>query len=157
MKTVLIVIISFLVFSCKTEKILTDAEIAKIEKSEKPEKTDDSRLRIEATLGDKVSENDFYTITSVELKGNNLIVVVTFSGGCMPHEFKATGLTINPQALQPIRPIQLSHNSNNDQCKKLITQTLEIDIKQIAVSEAAGSKTIFALDGWKDQLEYIVQ
>ena len=151
MKTFLIVIISFLAFSCKTEKVLTDAEIAKNEESAS------SNIKILALLGEKSSINDAYTITSIELKGNNLIVIVTFSGGCMDHEFKATGLTVNQQSIQPIRQIQLAHFSNNDKCKKLITQTLEIDIKQIVVNKTVGSKSIFKIDGWKDQLEYTVQ
>jgi len=150
MKTFLIIIISFFAFSCKTEKILTDAEISKNE-----ENTSSNR-KILALLGEKSASNDAFTITSVELQENNLIVVVTFSGECMDHEFKATGLTINQQITQPIRQIQLVHLSNNDKCKQLITQTLEIDIKEIAVNKTAGSKTIFKIDGWNDQYEYTV-
>ena len=150
MKTFLIIIISFLAFSCKTEKVLTDAEISKNEESA------NSNIKILALLGEKSAVNDAYTITNVELKDNNLIVGVTFSGGCMDHEFKATGLTISQQSIQPIRQIQLVHLSNNDKCKKLITQTLEIDIKQIVVNKTVGSKSIFKIDGWKDQLEYTV-
>jgi hypothetical protein len=151
MKTFLLVIISFLAFSCKTEKIMTDAEIAKTEK------TDDTRLKIVASLGDKLSENDFYTITSVRLEKNKILIDVNFSGGCAKHDFKAIGLSLNSQSVQPIRQIQLVHLSNNDQCKKLILQTLEIDIKQILVNNGVGSKSIFKIDGWKDQLEYIAQ
>ncbi len=150
MKTFFIIIISFLAFSCKTEKVLTDAEIAKNEESAS------SNTKILALLGEKSAINDAYTITSVELKGNNLIVVVTFSGECMDHEFKATGLTINQQSTQPIRQIQLVHLSNNDKCKKLITKTLEIDVKQIAVNKTVGSKTIFKIDGWNNEFEYTV-
>jgi hypothetical protein len=77
MKTFLIIIISFFAFSCKTEKVLTDAEISKNEESAS------SNIKILALLGEKSAINDTYTITSIELKGNNLIVIVTLLFSCL--------------------------------------------------------------------------
>lgn len=151
MKTFLLVIISFLAFSCKTEKVLTDLQLAKQQEKSK------SNIQISAVLGDKIPLNDFYTISAIEIKGNKMLVDVSFSGGCMFHEFKAIGLPISNQAIQPIRQIQLSHNSNRDYCEKLLSYTLEIDLKPIALNQQVGSKTIFILDGWKDQITYIVE
>ncbi len=151
MKTFLLVIISFLAFACKTEKIMTDAEMAKTEK------TDDKRLKIVASLGDKVFENDLYSITNIRMEENTMLIDINYSGGCEKHVFKVIGLPLNSQSVQPIRQIQLVHLSNNDRCKKMISQTLEIDMKEIVVNNAVGSKSIFKIDGWKDQLEYIAQ
>ncbi len=151
MKTFFIIIISFLAFSCKTEKVLTDLQRAQQQEKSK------SNIQISAVLGDKIPLNDFYTISAIEIKANKMLVDVSFSGGCMFHEFKAIGLPISNQAIQPIRQIQLSHNSNRDNCEKLMSHTLEIDLKPIALNQQVGSKTIFILDGWKDQITYIVE
>lgn len=151
MKYILLIILPLFVFSCKTEKVLTDAQLAK-----KQEKSN-SNILLTAIMGNKIERNDAYTITNVQVDGNKLIVDVNFSGGCMLHEFIATGLPISNQALQPIRQIQLSHNSNRDYCERIVSLTLEIDVKPIAVNEAVGSKTIFKLDGWKEQIEYTVK
>ena len=151
MKIIQLILLSVLVFSCKTDKILTDLQLAKEQEKSK------SNIQISAVLGDKIPLNDSYTISAIQIKGNKMLVDVSFSGGCMAHEFKAIGLPSNNQALQPIRQIQLSHNSNRDNCEKLISLTLEIDMKPIALNEQVGSKTIFILDGWKDQITYIVK
>ena len=151
MKTFLIIFISFFAFSCKTEKVLTDLQRAQQQEKSK------SNIQISAVLGDKIPLNDFYTISAIEIKANKMLVDVSFSGGCMFHEFKAIGLPISNQAIQPIRQIQLSHNSNRDNCEKLMSHTLEIDLKPISLNQQVGSKTIFILDGWKDQITYIVE
>jgi hypothetical protein len=151
MKYFLFLILPLFVFSCKTEKVLSDLELAK-----KQEKSN-SNIMLTAALGEKIERNDAYTITNIMVVGNKLIVDVIFSGGCMLHEFKAIGLPMNNQAIQPIRQIQLSHNSNRDNCDKLISLTLEIDLKPIALNQQVGGKTIFILDGWKDQITYIVE
>lgn len=151
MKLIQLILFSLLIFSCKTDKILSDLQLAKQQEKSK------SNIQLNAVLGDKIPLNDSYTISTIEIKGNKMLVDVSFSGGCMFHEFKAIGLPINNQALQPIRQIQLSHNSNRDNCEKLISLTLEIDLKPIALNQQVGSKTIFILDGWKDQITYIVE
>ena len=151
MKIIQLILLSVLVFSCKTDKILTDLQLAKEQEKSK------SNIQISPILGDKIPLNDSYTISAIQIKGNKMLVDVSFSGGCMLHEFKAVGLPISNQAIQPIRQIQLSHNSNRDNCEKLMSHTLEIDLKPIALNQQVGSKTIFILDGWKDQITYIVE
>jgi hypothetical protein len=149
MKYFLLLTIALLTISCKTEKALTEKKI------EHP--TAKGNIQISAVLGDKIPLNDSYTISAIQIKGNKMLVDVSFSGGCMFHEFKAIGLPISNQAIQPIRQIQLSHNSNRDYCEKLLSYTLEIDLKPIALNQQVGSKTLFILDGWKDQITYIVE
>ncbi len=151
MKIIQLILLSVLVFSCKTDKILTDLQLAKEQEKSK------SNIQISPILGDKIPLNDSYTISAIQIKGNKMLVDVSFSGGCMLHEFKAVGLPISNQAIQPIRQIQLSHNSNRDYCENLISLTLEIDLKPIALNQQIGGKTIFILDGWKDQITYIVE
>jgi hypothetical protein len=46
------------------------------------------------------------------------------------------------------------HTANGDACKKLIEQTLEIDISALAYKQEAESKIFLNLEGWAERIVY---
>ena len=71
---------------------------------------------------------DFY-LEDVSIKDNILKLNVSYSGGCKKHQF----LLVEKKNLQRAKDLynvqlQLFHNSNNDTCKKIVTEDLFFNI-----------------------------
>jgi hypothetical protein len=71
---------------------------------------------------------DFY-LEDVSIKDNILKLNVSYSGGCKKHQF----LLVEKKNLQRAKDLydvqlQLLHNSNNDTCKKIVTEDLFFNI-----------------------------
>jgi len=93
-----------------------------------------------------------YTINSIERNGNILLVEVSYSGGCKPHEFSAVwdgiALFTNP----PIIPVILKHDANGDACEAYLTETLEIDLSTLVKDQELLNKAVISLiNGTSDQ------
>ena len=93
-------------------------------------------------------------IVDVKVSGNIMTLKVGYAGGCKNHEFSIIGSQMISKSLPPIRNIQLVHNSNDDNCKNYVTQTLSVDIRNFAYKKVIGSNIILKLNGWKDQIIY---
>ena len=118
------------------------------------EQVENSNTMIKAKVGEINVASDPLTITNVNVKGNILLIDISYSGGCKDHSFEVVGSPMIAKSLPPIRAIQLIHHANSDQCKKMILQTLEVDLKDLAYQQKVGSKIFLTLDGWKDKIEY---
>ena len=74
--------------------------------------------------------SDSFRINSVEVENQNLLIEVSYSGGCEIHEFEL----IWPGAITAIFPpdfsVLLSHNANEDLCEAFLTDTLIFDISE---------------------------
>lgn len=103
------------------------------------------------------TNSDALSILSVELKGNNLLVQVSYAGGCGEHAFECHGSKGISKSLPPQRTVRLIHKANGDQCKKIIKEELVIDIKGLAYQAVQGSEIILQLEGWKESIQYIYQ
>ena len=71
---------------------------------------------------------DFY-LEDVSIKDNILKLNVSYNGGCKKHQF----LLVEKKNLQRAKDLydvqlQLLHNSNNDACKKIVTEDLFFNI-----------------------------
>ncbi len=93
-----------------------------------------------------------FTINSIERNGNILLVEVSYSGGCKPHEFSAVwdgiALFTNP----PIIPVILKHDANGDACEAYLTETLELDLSTIVKDQELLDKAVISLiNGTSDQ------
>lgn len=113
-----------------------------------------SNTMLTATIGDVNAPSDPVTISDIRVQGNKMLIDVSYSGGCKDHSFQLTGSSMIAKSLPPIRHIQLVHESNDDMCKKMVMQTLEVDIKALAYQQQSGSKIFLTIDGWKDRIEY---
>lgn len=122
-------------------------------KKQNPDQTNPSTM-ITASIGETDQTSDNFSITDVRVKGNTLSIDVNYSGGCEEHQFEMVGSKNIAKSLPPIRSIQLVHKANGDKCKKLVMQTIEVDIKALAHKQESGDKIFLTLDGWKDRIEY---
>jgi hypothetical protein len=99
--------------------------------------------------------DDQYKINAVQVIDNQLIVEVSFGGGCADHAFQLVGSTNVSKSLPPQRAIRLYHNANNDGCEAWITKTLTFDISSFAYQQNQGYETILNLFSWEQPISYI--
>ena len=79
-------------------------------------------------------ETDAFMINEVSLDGVILTVVVQYSGGCKDHEFKLISNQRYMKSMPPQLPLYLEHESNDDNCRALIIQTLKFDVSKAKYS-----------------------
>lgn len=146
MKTILFSLTLLTVFACGTKKVTGDGTGQTIE--QKPDK------KLTAIIGKAEMSTHKTTITNAEIKGNKLIVSVSYSGGCKEHSFQLVGSESIAKSMPPIRSVQLVHTGEEDLCKAMIMKNLEFDIRGLAYKQEAGSEIYLKLDGWDQQLKY---
>lgn len=146
MKTIILFSLSLFILSCGTQKKAAEATDVK--------QTSNSNTMITATIGEINVPTDPISISDIRVQGNKLLIDVNYSGGCAEHSFSVVGSAMIAKSLPPIRAIQLVHNANGDQCKKMEMKTLEVDVKALAYQQEAGSKIYLTLEGWKERIEY---
>lgn len=137
-----------LLVGCGNKKLVNDGEGQKLKTT---------KIEDVGKLGEFPQESTPITIEKAEIVGNELLLEVSYGGGCQEHEFKLIGSEMISKSLPPIRTIKLIHNGNNDLCKALIMQTLKYDISAFAYKQEKGSEIILRLDGVKEPLRYIFQ
>jgi len=177
MKLYIPIALSVLLFSCGntkevTESTSTEAQEVKTQTdashhSPKPtveEKKNDPNtelkseklIEIKAHFGEFV-DSDPIQINSAVVSGNTLILNVTYSGGCEEHSFDMVGSQVVAKSLPPIRQIKLIHKKNGDNCRALITKTINIDIREMANIQKNGSEIILNLQGFEGRISYTFQ
>lgn len=146
MKTISLLCLMLALFSCKTSKQISD-------------NSDDNQsattVKLNAQLRDSKQDiSDQVSILEHRIEGNILFLKVSYSGGCKEHEFLLIGSPNIAKSLPPIRSVRLIHHGNQDACKKLIEQTMEIDITPLAYKKEAGSVIYLELEGIKERITY---
>lgn len=147
MKNITLFVLSIALLSCGTRKNATKDEQSN--STAKPKET-----MITATIGELSKTSDPMTISSIQIDGNVMTVEVTYSGGCGEHSFQVIGSSTIAKSLPPIRSIQLVHNANKDECKKMIIQKIKVDISDLAYKKESGSEIYLTLEGWKEKVKY---
>ena len=110
-----------------------------------------------AILGEVGNATDPLTIIGVAVTGNNLSLVVQYSGGCATHSFQLVGSEYLSKSLPPIRQVALIHQANGDMCKMLKTDTLCFDIRDLAYKQEPSSEVFLNLQGWNESVNYVFQ
>jgi len=98
-------------------------------------------------IGDLNTESAAVDILSAEMKGTTIQLVVSYSGGCAEHRFRLIGSPILTKSLPPQRVVKLIHTNNDDQCKKMITDTLLFDVTPFANNASKDKTVVLNLDG----------
>lgn len=145
MKYFFILSIALFVLGCKTPKDSMD------------QSSETSRLKMVATLGEINVASDPITIKNARVEDNYLFIDVSYSGGCEDHTFAVVGSEMISKSLPPIRSVQLVHSAKGDQCKKLVEETLIVDISKLAYKEETGSSIFLIINDLKMRIEYIYQ
>lgn len=107
-----------------------------------------------STVGTFPEKNDPMNIQSAKIEGNNLILEVSYGGGCEEHDFSLVGSQMISKSLPPIRSVKLIHDAHGDKCKALIMKTLTFDISNMAYKQEKGSEIMLKIDGLKENLKY---
>ncbi len=145
MKSFVILLTVGLFFSCGTKKIAGDG----------PGQTLNTKpMTASSTLGVFPEKNDPTNIQSAKIEGNNLILEVSYGGGCEEHDFSLVGSQMISKSLPPIRAIKLIHDAHEDKCKALIMKTLTFDISNLAYKQEKGSEIMLKIEGLKENLKY---
>jgi hypothetical protein len=94
---------------------------------------------------------DGFRLDSAYISGDNLMMQVSYSGGCEVHDFKLWKLP--PNALDP-PPVELalSHDANNDQCEAWITRWLAYSL--VPIRERGKNEVTFLLRGSPEMSAY---
>ena len=111
--------------SCKTKKNATATE------TETAEVIDDKVKMIHMTESMLLPKPiDAVNIKSVSIKGDILILDVAYSG-CAEHDFVLYGNRAYRKSLPPKIGLALVHDAHGDKCRKLSTQKLYFNIRNI--------------------------
>ena len=108
-----------------------------------------------AQIGDVTQESDPVTVTSAALDGNILSLEIEYSGGCKDHTYELIGSAAVMKSLPAKRAIKLVHNSNEDSCRELVSETIKFDIQDLAYTQKTGSEIVLLLDGYKQSISYV--
>ena len=96
-----------------------------------------------------------YNISKANLNGDILSIIVEYSGGCKQHRWALIGSKSFMKSLPPKKGLFLEHNSQNDVCRKLITDTLLFDASTAKYpGKEKNYNVIFILNGYKENLVY---
>jgi hypothetical protein len=74
------------------------------------------------------AHRDSVLINNVKIIQDRLIFNISYGGGCQDHEFSLIGTGEYAESYPIQTRILLSHNSNNDTCLALFTETLTFDL-----------------------------
>ena len=144
-----------IIFSCKTQKNNKHCFF----KKKKTEQTENTLIAIiidsTSDTTKKERTSDAFKILDAKISKNQLLLNVSYSGGCEKHSFKIIGDLLLSKSLPPIRSVKLIHYGNNDACKKLIIENLVIDISDLAYKKEDGSEIYLSLDGWGERITYV--
>ena len=103
-------------------------------------------------------QNDSYVFNNVELDGDILTIEVEYGGGCKEHIFSLFGSPGFMKSNPVQTDIMLSHDSNNDACKALITEKIVFNLtplKEVWQQMYGESGTIIIhLQGFSEPISY---
>jgi hypothetical protein len=149
MKTFIIICLTILAVGCKSSKNVVVTDLPPKDTVQKNE-----NVAIAASIGRIDQASDPISISDVRIEGNKMLINVSYGGGCEEHNFQVIGSPMISKSLPPVRAIQLVHVANGDKCKMNVMKTLEVDLKELAYKQEAGSKIYLTLGGWSQQIEY---
>ena len=155
MKFIALFFFASVIFSCKTQKVNQKCFLKK--KKKEQTETTLKAIIIDSSSDSTKKENnsDAIKILDAKINKNQLLLNISYSGGCEKHSFKIIGDLLLSKSLPPIRSVKLIHYGNNDACKKLIIENLVIDISDLAYKKEDGSEIYLSLDGWGERITYV--
>jgi hypothetical protein len=80
----------------------------------------------------EVEREDPFTVYAVSLDGDNLVVDVSYSGGCGSHDWQACWNGDVAESMPYQVFVSIGHNANGDSCEMEVTDTLTIGLGELA-------------------------
>lgn len=139
--------------SCKLSKESTSSDSGSeeaISNDEKPKKP----ISIVARIG-KFPESSPVIIDSVNIEDNTLHLKVHYTGGCVLHRFEFIGDPAIVKTNPPKRTVKLIHLHEIDICSDEINEQIDVDIRELSITETSGSEIILLIEGYPSPIHYI--
>jgi hypothetical protein len=101
------------------------------------------------------AENDPFTIDNAVVDGDNLVLYVSYSGGCKTHVFEAFASDVYMKSMPPKIGVFIAHENNEDLCKAVVSDTLTFDLSTIKYPGKTSDYTVVVnVNNWKGDLVY---
>ena len=91
-------------------------------------------------------------IVAAEVRGNALLLTVQYGGGCAEHALTVESAGPLLKSLPPKQPLRVVHRTPGDNCRALIQEELEVDLKPWRGSPRG--ITVILLENWNEPLTY---
>ena len=134
----LILLVLPVISSCKTKKVRQNT--AKVLKE----------LIIEKEF--QFAEVKTVSINAAEIEGDVLTLTLNYHGGKGMHSFDLYFNGIIMKSMPPQVNLFLKHTHTQENCEKLITETVSFDIKKLQMGDTG--TVIIRLPGFNERLEY---
>ena len=72
-----------------------------------------------------------YIIKSIQLFENEIQIKISYTGGCKTHDFQLAANRNSISKLTKDINLNLSHNDNNDRCKRIVSEKLVFDLSPL--------------------------
>ncbi len=132
-----------IVFSCKVNEKIPTKEKNNIR---------EIKLSKEFTTPEK---NSPFQITEAFASGNILAIVVDYSGGCETHDWELKGTTNFKKSLPPKKGLYLEHDSNGDNCRSSLKDTLQFDLNNVKYPGKENNYTVvIQLNNYEKNITY---
>lgn len=131
--------------ACKTRKIKT--------KGKEPQNAM-SVVRETNYAKPEVSAAASFTIQEMSIEGDIATVVINYSGGCNEHKFSAHFNGMFMKSMPPKATVFIDHDNGGDNCRKLVVDTLYIDLKEVRYAKDKKGTVIVGFNGGDKTLEY---
>ncbi len=152
MKAIVYFSILCLFLGCRTKKNQeVEANTTTNETVQEMEAIKDAQLGFSTVSEDSLQS---FSIKTVKIEGNTMVMEVEYGGGCEQHNFSLEGSKEISKSLPPIRAIKLISVGKVDKCRALVFKTLQFDLSNFAYQKKPGSVIFLTLEGWKERLEY---
>ncbi|MBI1266798.1 MAG: hypothetical protein GC193_05110 [Cryomorphaceae bacterium] len=144
--------ITAFLFACKakkesivsTEQTTTEMESTQGETTFNPEIV----INTDGTIPDSAP----FSLLKAGMKGDLLQLTVQYSGGCEPHMFTLYTNGMYMKSLPAQLSMQLHHESNGDNCRAMITETIAINISSVRYGDKG--PLILRLKDFKESITY---
>lgn len=124
--------LALILVQCKKQKSAksTKSEIAMQQTEQETPRLVVNPLQVDPNFSSE-GIGDAFDIQEMKVKGDSLIVVVSYGGGCQTHEFSLKTNGAYMKSLPVQLNLTLEHKANNDMCRAYLTQRIAFDLNQI--------------------------
>tara|TARA_B100000900_G_C20498602_1_gene682741 strand:- start:581 stop:1027 length:447 start_codon:yes stop_codon:yes gene_type:complete len=100
-------------------------------------------------------KNSHFKIKDAFIFGDILAIVVDYSGGCETHEWELKGTTNFKKSLPPKKGLYLEHDSNGDNCRSSLKDTLQFNLNKIKYPGKESNYTVvIQLNNYEKNITY---
>lgn len=128
----IIVILFLFMLSCANDDVAVKSFETKLA-------IDHNQQRLEQTNGDLDQNNiisDAFDLKEVKVEDLELLITVSYAGGCKQHEFEIIWPEVITMVYPPDFGVVLMHDSNDDNCEAYLTETLVFDLEDNALGHS---------------------